>query len=201
VNLAGHDRMGMILDLCHCWIVGLWAVFMVYWAIAAMFVKRGDRGGWRSGLTIRLALFAIIFVAVSLASRSPELRALQWAELRSLPMAVSGAVIATLGAILAFTARAVIGRNWGSPATRKTDTQLVTGGPYSLIRHPIYSGVLLMMIGTAIGLTPVWWLVAAAAGTYFISSARAEERFMTERFPDLYPAYRARTKMLVPFIF
>jgi protein-S-isoprenylcysteine O-methyltransferase Ste14 len=191
----------VILTLCHLWIVGLWAIFLVYWAVAAMFVKRGvDRGGWRDGLTMRFALFVIIFAMVALARRSPEIRALQWAELRSVPMGVCGAVIATLGAILAFTARAVIGRNWGSPATRKTDTQLVTGGPYGLIRHPIYSGVLLMMIGTAIGLTPLWWLVAAAAGTYFIRSAHAEERFMAERFPDEYPAYRTRTKMLVPFL-
>lgn len=56
------------------------------------------------------------------------------------------------------------------------------------------------MIGTAIGLLPTWWLVAAA-GTYFVVSARAEEKFMAERFPDTYPAYRARTQMLMPFLF
>lgn len=83
---------------------------------------------------------------------------------------------------------------------RKIDTDLVTSGPYRLIRHPIYSGVLLMIIGTAVGITPLWWLVAAAAGFYFVHSARAEERYMAERFPDTYAAYRARTKMLLPFL-
>ena len=57
-----------------------------------------------------------------------------------------------------------------------------------------------MMIGTATGLIPAWWLVAAAAGAYFFVSARAEEQHMAERFPDAYPAYRARTKMLIPFL-
>jgi protein-S-isoprenylcysteine O-methyltransferase Ste14 len=145
-------------------------------------------------------IFLTVVVAIALARRSPELRALQLAQLQTVPMAVSGAIIATLGLILAFSARAAIGHNWGPPGTRRTDTELVTSGPYTLVRHPIYGGLLLMMIGTAMGLIPTWWLVAAAAGIYFVYSARAEERFMTERFPDSYPAYCARTKMLLPFL-
>jgi protein-S-isoprenylcysteine O-methyltransferase Ste14 len=57
-----------------------------------------------------------------------------------------------------------------------------------------------MMIGTALAMIPIWWLVAAAAGVYFFYSARSEERYMTERFPGDYPAYRSRTKMLLPFV-
>lgn len=191
----------MILTICHWWIVALWAAFLIYWATAAIFVKRGaDRNSFRRGMRIRLALFLVILISVFLARRSPELRTLQSSEFHSVSMAVTGAVLATLGAILAFTARATIGRNWGSPGMRKTDTELVTSGPYSLIRHPIYSGVLVMMAGTAIGITPIWWLVVAAAGIYFVRSARAEEKYMTERFPIAYPAYRARSRMLVPFL-
>jgi len=163
-------------------------------------MKRLDRGAIRSGMAMRFGIFVTVAVAIALVRRSPELRALQLAQFQSLPMAVSGAIIATLGVILAFSARAAIGRNWGPPATRRTDTELVTTGPYAFVRHPIYGGILLMMVGTAIGLIPTWWLVAAAAGIYFFYSARAEERFMTERFPDSYPAYRARTKMLIPLL-
>ena len=190
----------MILTVCHFWIVALWVVFLVYWLVAALFTKRLDRGTIRSGMSIRLGLFAVIAVAIALVRRSPEFRALQLTELRSVPLAISGAVIATAGAILAFAARAAIGRYWGPPATRRTDTELVTSGPYAIVRHPIYSGILLMMIGTALALIPTWWLVAAAAGIYFFISARAEERFMAERFPQAYPAYRAHTKMLIPFL-
>ena len=190
----------MILTACHWWIVGLWAVFVIYWAVAALAMKRLDRGAIRSGMAMRLGIFLTVAVAIALARRSPELRALQLSQFQSVPMAVSGAIIATLGVILAFSARAAIGGNWGPPATRRTDTELVTSGPYALVRHPIYGGILLMMTGTAIGIIPTWWLVAAAAGIYFFYSARAEEAFMTERFPDSYPAYRARTKMLLPFV-
>ena len=190
----------MILTACHLWIVGLWAVFVIYWAVAALAMKRLDRGAIRAGMAMRLGIFLTVAVAIALVRRSPELRALQLYEFQSVPMAVAGAIIATLGVILAFSARAAIGRNWGPPATRRADTELVTSGPYAFVRHPIYGGILLMMTGTAIGIIPSWWLVAAAAGIYFFYSARAEEAFMTERFPDSYPAYRARTKMLLPFV-
>jgi protein-S-isoprenylcysteine O-methyltransferase Ste14 len=194
--------MGVILTACHWWIVALWVIFVVYWAVAAISARRGlKRGAFRGSLKLRLFLMVVIVVAVVLTRHSSALHALQFDLFWSLPMAFAGAIIATLGAALAFTARAAIGRNWGTPGMQRTDTQLITRGPYALVRHPIYSGILLMMVGTAIGLLFAWWLVAAAAGVYFIYSARAEERYMCDRFPDAYPAYRARTKMLVPFLF
>lgn len=191
----------MILTACHSLIVGLWAAFLVYWVIAGIFAKRGaDRTALGRGMTIRFALFLIIVAALSFARRFVDLQALQWKEFHSVPMAATGAALSTFGALIAFAARGVIGRNWGSPGVRKTNTELVTRGPYSVIRHPIYTGILLMMVGTALGLTPTWWLVAVAAGIYFVTSARAEESYMTERFPDAYPEYKARTKMLIPFV-
>jgi protein-S-isoprenylcysteine O-methyltransferase Ste14 len=192
----------MILTVCHWWIVGLWLIFLVYWVIAAIYARRGlNRGAFRGTIRIRLILFAVIVIAVALARRSSALHELQAAVFWSVPLALTGAIIATLGAVLAFGARAAIGRNWGPPATRRTDTELITSGPYALVRHPIYSGILLMMIGTAIGLVLSWWLVAVAAGIYFFVSARAEEKYMAERFPDSYPAYCARTWILIPFVF
>lgn len=192
--------MGMILRIAHLWVLGLWVVMLAYWAIAALFTKPTlDRGG-RTGLLMRLGIGAVAVAAVLLARRSPALFELQLDELGSVPMALAGALIATAGAALAFSARAVLGRNWGTPGSRKVDSELVTRGPYSLVRHPIYGGLLLMMTGTAIGLIAAWWVMVAAAGTYFVYSARREERLMTERFPDLYPSYRARTRMLLPFI-
>lgn len=191
----------MILAACHVWILGLWVVMLAYWAIAALFTKRTvDRSLGASGLLMRLGIGAAAVAAFMLVRHSSELRVLQLGELHSIPMAIAGSLISAAGAALAFTARAVIGRNWGTPGSRKADAELVTSGPYSLVRHPIYGGILLMMIGTAIGLIPTWWLLVAAAAAFFLYSARREEALMTERFPDVYPAYRERTKMLVPFI-
>ena len=193
--------MGVILTVCHWWIVALWVIFVVYWAVAAISARRGlKRSAFRGSLKLRLILMVVIVAAVALTRHSSALHGLQFNLFWSVPMALAGAIIVTLGAVLAFTARAAIGRNWGTPGMQRSDTELITRGPYALVRHPIYSGILLMMVGTAIGLIFAWWLVAAAAAVYFVYSARAEERYMCERFPDAYPAYRARTKMLVPFL-
>ncbi len=196
--------MGVILTACHWWIVALWAAFAIYWTVAGV-VGRRSRGRTVSGRgpgmwKFHAALVVAIILILLATDRSQSLRDLQAESFRNPVLALTGAVIATAGAILAFTARATIGRYWGTPATRRLDTDLVTSGPYRLVRHPIYSGMLLMMIGSAIGLSPVWLPIAIVAGVYFLFSARAEETFMMERFPDSYPAYRARTKMLLPFL-
>jgi protein-S-isoprenylcysteine O-methyltransferase Ste14 len=85
--------------------------------------------------------------------------------------------------------------------SRKNDPELVSSGPYRLVRHPIYSGILLAIIGTALALSWAWLIAAAMAGGYFAYSAIIEERNLTEQFPDTYPAYKRSTKMLVPFVF
>jgi protein-S-isoprenylcysteine O-methyltransferase Ste14 len=85
--------------------------------------------------------------------------------------------------------------------TQKDEPELVTSGPYHLVRHPIYSGILVAGIGTAAALS-WWWLTAVAlAGVYFLYSATVEERYMIEQFPDNYLVYKRSTKMLLPFIF
>jgi protein-S-isoprenylcysteine O-methyltransferase Ste14 len=87
------------------------------------------------------------------------------------------------------------------PMTRRAEPDLVTTGPYRFVRHPIYSGILLGLIGTSLAIT-LWGLIAAAlVGAFFAYSATREEKFLTGQFPDSYPAYKTRTKMLVPFIF
>jgi protein-S-isoprenylcysteine O-methyltransferase Ste14 len=94
-----------------------------------------------------------------------------------------------------------IGRNWGVPMTRKEEPELVTSGPYRLVRHPIYSGILLAGIGTAVSLSWFWLIAVGVAAAYFVYSATVEERYLSEQFPDAYPAYRRSTKMLVPYVF
>jgi protein-S-isoprenylcysteine O-methyltransferase Ste14 len=86
------------------------------------------------------------------------------------------------------------------PMTHKDNPDLVTTGPYHAIRHPIYTGIILGLLGTALA-TSLYLLIAAVllAG-YFVYSALNEERYMTEQFPDQYPEYKAHSKMLIPFV-
>jgi protein-S-isoprenylcysteine O-methyltransferase Ste14 len=69
------------------------------------------------------------------------------------------------------------------------------------VRHPIYSGILVAGIGTAMALSWLWLVGFALAAIYFVYAARVEERFLTEQFPEEYPPYRRSTRMLVPFVF
>jgi protein-S-isoprenylcysteine O-methyltransferase Ste14 len=87
------------------------------------------------------------------------------------------------------------------PMTRRAEPELVTTGPYSRVRHPIYTGIILAMLGTALA-TSVYGLIAVAIlSGYFIFSATREESFLARQFPGTYPAYKHSTKMLVPFVF
>jgi protein-S-isoprenylcysteine O-methyltransferase Ste14 len=112
-----------------------------------------------------------------------------------------GLVFFVLGLGFAIWARIHIGRNWGTPMTQKDEPELVTSGPYRFVRHPIYAGVLIAGVGTAVALSWLWLTAVVLACVYFLYSATVEERYMTERFPDNYPEYKRSTKMLVPFIF
>ena len=171
-----------------------WAAFWLYWLVAAFSMKRGRRP-WAREVRIRMVLFVAVVVLVRLgAFRGHALNTDPW-------RAGVGLVLFLLGLGFAIWARLHIGRNWGTPMTQKDDPELVISGPYHLVRHPIYSGILTAGVGTAVALS-WWWLIAVAlAGSYFLYSATVEERFMTEQFPEGYRVYKHATKMLVPFVF
>jgi protein-S-isoprenylcysteine O-methyltransferase Ste14 len=170
-----------------------WAAFWIYWLAAAFSMKRG-RVAWSRELRIR----AVIVVAVLLLAR---LGAFRGGGLNTNPLRAGlGLVLFALGLGFAIWARVHIGRNWGTPMSQKDEPELVTSGPYRLVRHPIYSGILLAGVGTAVALSLIWLVAVLLAGVYFVYSATVEERYLTEQFPDTYPAYRHSSKMLVPLI-
>jgi protein-S-isoprenylcysteine O-methyltransferase Ste14 len=82
----------------------------------------------------------------------------------------------------------------------KTRPELITGGPYAYVRHPIYAGFILAILGSAIGQSISWVIALLIVGPYFVYCALREEKQMVELFPRQYSAYMTRTKMLIPFI-
>jgi protein-S-isoprenylcysteine O-methyltransferase Ste14 len=170
-----------------------WATFWLYWIMAAFSVKRG-RVSWSRELRIRAVIFVVVVLLVRLGVfRGHGVNTAPW-------RAALGLVLFALGLGFAVWARVHIGRNWGTPMTQKDEPELVTSGPYHLVRHPIYSGILVAGVGTAVALNWLWLSVVVLAGVYFLYSARVEERYLSEQFPDTYPVYKRSTKMLVPFI-
>jgi protein-S-isoprenylcysteine O-methyltransferase Ste14 len=171
-----------------------WAVFWLYWLVAAFSMKRGHVP-WARELRIRAVIIVVVIVLVRLgAFRGHSHNTDPWRT-------AVGLGLFALGLGFAIWARIHIGRNWGSPMSQKNEPELVTSGPYHLVRHPIYSGILVAGVGTAVALGWLWLTAVVLAGIYFLYSATVEERYLTEQFPDDYPVYKRSTKMLVPFIF
>jgi protein-S-isoprenylcysteine O-methyltransferase Ste14 len=112
--------------------------------------------------------------------------------------ALAGVTIA--GLLFTWWARIHLGRLWSGSITRKENHRVIDTGPYALVRHPIYSGLIVALVATALTAATPTALVAAAILVFgFWLKARAEERFLTaELGADAYAAYRRRVPMLMP---
>ena len=179
-------------------IAACWGVLVVYWAVAAIGAKPNiGRSRRRKGIAARLT----IIVLIVLAFRLPPLRQLLLdvqAQMGGNAVAgVLGVVLCALGVSLAIWARVHLGKNWGMPMSHKDNPDLVMTGPYARVRHPIYSGILLAMLGSMIGSSVFWLLPLILFGSYFFYSARREEEFMVSLFPEAYRAYMRRSNMLL----
>jgi protein-S-isoprenylcysteine O-methyltransferase Ste14 len=126
--------------------------------------------------------------------RSPGL------AVHSVILAAIGAALFACGIALAIWARLHLGRNWGMPMSQRAEPELVTSGPYRFVRHPIYSGLLTAMLGTALVDNLLGLIVVAVLVAYFYYCGTVEERNLAATFPRAYPEYRSRTKMLIPFL-
>lgn len=172
--------------------VGLaWIVFWVYWLASATTSKDSVRTGWRPRLAgvsaIGVFLMAGVLRTGSLAVHSAALE-------------VTGALLFAGGIALAVWARLHLGRNWGMPMSQRAEPELVTSGPYRFVRHPIYTGLLTAMLGTALVNNLLGLIVVMVLVGYFYYCGIVEERNLTVTFPTAYPAYKSRTKMLIPFL-
>ena len=169
-----------------------WVVFWIYWLVAATRAKQSAGPRRRLPPGVRVVLLA--FIAIRL------LRGSALTTHSDLALAVVGTIVFASGLLLAVWARIHLGRNWGMPMSQKDEPELVTDGPYRFVRHPIYTGILFGLLGTALATDLYWLVVCVFLGGYFIYSARVEEQNLIRTFPRQYPIYRARTKMLIPFV-
>jgi len=112
------------------------------------------------------------------------------------------AALALAGILFTWWARIWLGRLWSSEITRKQGHRIIDTGPYALVRHPIYTGLIAALLATAIAqATPAALFGAAliACGLWF--KARTEERFLkAELGSEAYESYRRRVPMLIPFL-
>lgn len=175
----------------------LWIVFLVYWQIMAINVKRTQQLEPLSSRALRVAMFGTALVLLTYPPRVAWLRLRLWPSDRITFWV--GAAITLAGLLFCVWARVTLGRNWSRSVTIKEGHELIVTGPYRLVRHPIYSGLFLGFLGTTLAIGQVRAVVAF--GLVAISlwlKLRLEEKWMREQFGAKYEAYSGRVKALVP---
>ncbi len=177
-----------------------WFIFWVYWFIEAIRSEGEIRTNRRIHTWPRLLIFAAIGLSIYLSHLHYANTDSKISDHHAL-ISVLGIILFYAGLGLAIWSRRHLGKNWALPMAMKSDAHLVTSGPYKYVRHPIYSGFLLALLGTALVETISWLFVLLFAAAYFTYSAIQEDKSLETQFPKTYPAYKTRTRILIPFIF
>jgi protein-S-isoprenylcysteine O-methyltransferase Ste14 len=179
----------------------VWTCFLLYWQIKAANTKTTQRLEPAASRMLRVLLFTIAIVLLSV-RRIP----LPWLYFQLWPDGYFafwlGAVITIAGLLFAVWARAHLGTNWSRSVTIKQDHELITTGPYALVRHPIYTGILFGFVGMAIAIAQVrGFIVIALIFLAFWLKFRREEQWMRSQFGETYSTYASHTAALVPYLF
>lgn len=179
-----------------------WAVLAVFWVVTARGVKRPSRTVTHFSRFVRYTLPLIVAIGLIGPGRWFGETVLYWRLLPDVAWtAYTGAVIVVAGAALAIWARLLLGRNWSVAPQLKNEHELIESGPYAWVRHPIYTGLLLMFLGTAVAIGELrGWLALIIVGVSFWFKLRFEERWLTEHFGASYRDYMQRTRALIPGI-
>ena len=181
-------------------IAGLWTVWVVSWVAASGWKKPAARkAGIGRELPYRITVFTGAFLIYWYRPVPGGMNEPLW-QLEPIWgwVAVAGVAI---GFVFCWWARLHLGTLWSSNVTRKDGHRIVDSGPYAIVRHPIYTGLLFALAATAAARgTPLSFLGAAMMTAGFTIKARLEERFLREELgPAEYDAYARRVPMLVPF--
>ena len=179
----------------------VWIAFLVYWRIKASGTKTTQRSESDRSAILRALAFLLVIILLSV-PRIP----LPWLNRQLWPSGLwsfwIGAAVTVVGLLFAIWARHHLASNWSSAVTIKQDHELITTGPYALVRHPIYTGILTGFLGTAIALSQVRGIIGFVLIFLVLwAKLRREEQWMRSQFGGTYAAYASHTAALVPFLF
>ncbi len=178
------------------WAIWFWTVFLAVWLVMGLRIKRAkQRETSRERMQHLIPVFLGFWLLLGRNWGVPD--ALGVPDTPSVPWL--GLLLTAMGVALSIWARVSLGANWSGTVTLKDDHELISKGLYRWIRHPIYTGILLAMIGTALirGHLRGWvgFLIVLAA---FYFKARREEGFLRQEFGDGFEEHARRTGMFLP---
>jgi protein-S-isoprenylcysteine O-methyltransferase Ste14 len=182
----------------------LWLVLALVWVVNALRNMRTKRTIQSQSSAWQLLYTAILVVGVYLIFAKQS--GIPWLDRQlfsvTVPIVLVGLLAVLMGVVFSVSARLMLGDNWSNRVTVKENHTLVRRGPYRIVRHPIYSGILLGMLGSALQRGGIRCFVGVLiCGLSFLLKSRVEERFMVQSFGEEYLQYRHKVKALAPFIF
>ena len=176
----------------------IWIAFGSFWLLAAFVQKRNARRQSVGSRLLQMSVVLLVLAPFFVASRRVGLL-YRHLYPNSLAVQYFGVLLLLLGCGFAIWARFILGRNWSGIVTVKENHTLITRGPYAWVRHPIYSGILLALLGTAIAVGTIMNLLEVPLIAFALwLKLRTEEKFMFETFGEQYAAYQQRVRALIP---
>lgn len=178
--------------------IAIWVGYFAYWKIMAKDVKSSIRTESALSRLIR-SISIILALALLWVSNIPIL------NIKLLPQNYLfywiGFIIATGGLLFSVWARRLLGKNWSQAVTIKDDHQLIKEGPYSIVRHPIYTGLILGFVGTSIAIGEVRGLISdILVFSVLLYKLKLEDKWLLEEFGESYRIYCQKVSALIPFI-
>jgi protein-S-isoprenylcysteine O-methyltransferase Ste14 len=179
-------------------IVSCFVIMMVFWIATAFSTKKTVQKS--GGPLLRVIFYGLIILTIYLQTNVDFWAFSLWP--RTLVIKIVADVVTLIGLLIMIWARVTLGKNWSANVVLKENQELVTTGPYAYVRHPIYSGLILMMLSWILYIDTLAFTVFFIiffVGAYY--KAKKEEKLLLTYFPETYPAYTKRVKALIPFIF
>ncbi|MFI9045971.1 methyltransferase family protein [Streptomyces sp. NPDC053427] len=194
-----HSALTTLTGICVLIFVLAWIVGAVYFGLKSQAGLASWLCGWRSALPRRVLMIAGVCV-LSLPIRYAPHSLWHPLQYWQPELALLGALLTVASTALLLWARWILGTMWASVPTVQEHHELRTDGPYRLVRHPIYTGLLGLITGGMLACGfGVWIVFLAAAAPWLLRRVRIEDDLMARKFGAAYDTYRARVPALIPW--
>jgi len=196
-SLASHFPMALVYRYAF---PAMWLSWAFYWWVESRNVKITVRHESVSSRLMHIIPLVVAIVLISVPRVPFPLLARRFVPLSDWAFWL-GVLLTAGGMLFSIWARVHLGKNWSGTVTIKQNHELITGGPYALVRHPIYTGLLLAFLGSALAIGEWRGVLASAMVAIALwRKLRLEERWMHQQFGDAYQTYAQRVATLVPFV-
>lgn len=178
-----------------------WMIFWVYWSVGAPRRRQSKRKVARTFTVLNTGLLYLSFLLVWLGRSVPGWLGLLIVQ-QNIVIDVIGTAFTIMGVAFAIWSRQSLRNNWSGEVAITEGQRLIHTGPYAIVRHPIYIGMLFALLGTTLVAATIGSVLGFVLGVISLwQKARMEEQFLMSEFKELYTDYQREVKFLIPFIY